>query len=521
MVRHARVGTITTMDVSWAGQAAWTAYIAVLSVLCVYGLHRYFLVMLYYSVRQKTPPVTACFRELPPVTVQLPMYNERFVAQRIIEQACRIDYPGEKLEIQVLDDSTDETVEIAQETVERMRAAGYDIVYLHRADRTGYKAGALEAATKVAKGDFILIFDADFVPPPDILKNTVHYFADPQVAMVQTRWDHLNRRASILTQAEAILLDGHFVIEHTARNRTGRYMNFNGTAGIWRKTAIADAGGWQHDTVTEDLDLSYRAQLRGWKFIFLPELTSPAELPPEMNAFKAQQHRWTKGIAQTCVKVLPTVLRSDRDWRIKLESCFHLTSGCVYILVVLLSLLIGPALLGKLILEESEYPFWRLACDLALFYVGTGSALSFYVVSQRQIRRSWAGTLRYIPALMAIGIGIALNNATAAIEGFFCKAGEFVRTPKFGDHANRVGGWHQRLAGFRFRGSWKAWLELAIGIYMTACLCSFFFFDRWFQRISAALPFLGLFIFGYFYVAIQTFYGQWLATRKRAAVGAA
>jgi len=509
------------MDLQALGRVAWTAYIAVLTILCIYGLHRYFLVMLYYRVRRKTPQCPARFTDLPPVTVQLPMYNERYVARRVIEAACRIDYPRDKLEIQVLDDSTDETQEIARQTVERMRSAGFNVVYLHRTQRTGYKAGALEAGTRVASGELILIFDADFIPPPDILKNTVHYFTDPAVAMVQTRWEHLNRRASILTQAEAILLDGHFLIEHTARNRTGRYMNFNGTAGIWRKSAIADAGGWQHDTVTEDLDLSYRAQLRGWKFIFLPELASPAELPPEMNAFKAQQHRWTKGIAQTCVKLLPTILSSDRGWRVKLESWFHLTSGCVYILVVLLSLLIGPALLAKLIMEEHEYPFWRLACDLALFYVGTGSALSFYIVSQREIRRSWAGTLRYIPALMAIGIGIAVNNATAAIEGFFCKAGEFVRTPKFGDRAEQPGGWRKALSGFHFRGAWKAWLELGLGLYLTACLCSFFFFDKWFERVAAALPFLGLFIYGYFYVAIQTFYGQWLATRRRAAVEAA
>ena len=509
------------MDLIWFGHAAWTAYIIVLSILCIYGMHRYFLVMLYYRVRGKTPQPAGHFEELPAVTVQLPMFNEQFVARRIIEHACQIDYPRDKLEIQVLDDSTDETVDIARETVAQMRAAGHDVVYLHRTDRTGYKAGALEAATKVAKGELILIFDADFVPPVEILRNTVQYFTDPQVGMVQTRWDHLNRGASLLTQAEAILLDGHFVIEHTARNWTGRYMNFNGTAGIWRKCAIADAGGWQHDTVTEDLDLSYRAQLKGWKFVYLPGLTSPAELPPEMNAFKAQQHRWTKGIAQTCVKVLPTVLHSDRNWRIKLESCFHLTSGCVYIFVVLLSLLIGPALFSKLVVAQERYPFWRLVCDLALFYIGTGSALSFYVVSQRQIRRGWAGTLRYIPPLMAVGIGIAINNASAAIEGFFCKAGEFVRTPKFGDKADRAGSWHKRLTGFHFRGSWKAWVELALGIYMTACLCSFFFFDHWFERISAALPFLGLFIFGYFYVAIQTFYGQWLVKRRQMAVAAA
>lgn len=506
------------MDASWLGRATWTAYIAVLTILCIYGLHRYFLVMMYYWVRRKAPRFASRFDELPRVTVQLPMFNERFVARRIIEQACRIDYPREKLQIQVLDDSTDETVEIASETVAQMRAAGHDIVHVHRTDRTGYKAGALEAATRHASGEFIVIFDADFVPPPEILQKTIHYFTDERVAMVQTRWDHLNRKTSLLTAVQAVLLDGHFMIEHTARNRTGRFMSFNGTAGIWRKVAIADAGGWQHDTLTEDLDLSYRVQLKGWKFVFLPDLTSPAELPPEMNAFKAQQHRWTKGGAQTCVKLLPTVFRSKAKLRVKVEAFFHLTSCIVYICMVLLTLLIGPALFAKLLMEPEDYPLWRFTFDMGLFVVGTGSALAFYIVSQRQLRRSWFDSLRYVPALMAIGIGIGFNNAVAAVEGLFSKAGEFVRTPKFGDKAHSTAGWHQRLAGFRFRGSWKAWAELAIALYMTACLCSFFFFDHWVERISAALPFLGLFIFGYLYVAIQTFYGQWLATRRKPTV---
>jgi len=433
------------MDLSWLGRVTWTAYIAVLTVLCIYGLHRYFLVLMYYRVRRKAPRITARFDGLPMVTVQLPMFNERYVARRIIEQACRIDYPQEKLEIQVLDDSTDETIEIASETVERMCAAGHNVVYLHRADRTGYKAGALKEGVEKAAGEFILIFDSDFVPPPDILQKTIHYFADERVAMVQTRWDHLNRKTSLLTAVQAVLLDGHFMIEHTARNRTGRYMSFNGTAGIWRKAAIVDAGGWQHDTLTEDLDLSYRAQLKGWKFVFLPHLTSPAELPPEMNAFKAQQHRWTKGGAQTCVKLLPKVLGSKARLHVKVEAFFHLTSCLVYILMVLLTLLIGPALFAKLIMEPEDYPLWRFTFDMGLFVIGTGSALAFYIVSQRQLRRSWFDSLRYIPALMAIGIGIAFNNAVAAIEGFFSKAGEFVRTPKFGDRAHSRAGWQQRL----------------------------------------------------------------------------
>ncbi|MFO0837706.1 MAG: cellulose synthase family protein [Phycisphaerae bacterium] len=485
-------------------------------MLCIYGIHRYFLVLTYYRVRGKVAKPVSHFDQLPSVTIQLPMFNERFVAQRVIENACRIDYPRDRLEIQVLDDSIDETVEIARQTVERLRSEGHDVVYIHRTQRTGYKAGALAEALPSARGEFIAIFDADFIPPPNILRETVDYFTDPGVGMVQARWDHLNREASLLTQAQAILLDGHFVIEHTARNRSGRYMSFNGTAGVWRKSAILDSGGWQHDTLTEDLDLSYRAQLRGWRFVFRPEITSPAELPPEMNAFKAQQHRWTKGGAQTCAKLLPEVLRSRGGWRVKLEAFFHLTSGLVYVLMVLMSILIGPALYAKLALPPNQ-SLWGVALDFVLFFVGTGSALSFYIVSQRQLARSWSECLRFIPALMAIGIGIAFNNAVAAIEGFLGRAGEFVRTPKFGDSGPQRDQWRTRLRGFQFRGAWKAWAELAIGLYLTGVLCSFFFFDNWLTRVSAALPFMGVFIFGYLYVAIQTFHGQWLARQPRTA----
>lgn len=499
------------MSLETLTQLALTAYVLVLSLLCVYGLHRYFLVMTFYRVRSRSRELLACFRELPHVTVQLPMFNERFVAERIIESACDIRYPRERLEIQVLDDSTDETREIALRAAERLRAAGHNVVHLHRADRVGYKAGALAEGLRCARGEFIAIFDADFVPGPDILHETVHYFTDETVGAVQSRWDHLNRDDSILTRAQAVLLDGHFLIEHTARNRTGRYMSFNGTAGIWRKRAIEESGGWQHDTLTEDLDLSYRAQLRGWNFVFLPNLTTPAELPPEMNAFKAQQHRWTKGGAQTCAKLLPRVLREGRNWRIKLEAFFHLTSCMVYVLMVLLSLLIGPALIAKLLIVED--PPWQLAFDFLLFFVGTGSALSFYIASQTELRRNWKDLIFSIPALMSIGIGIAFNNAVAAVEGFVSRSGEFVRTPKFGV-GHRAANWHRHLAGFRFRGAWKAWAELAIALYLCACLGAFFFFDNWLERVSAALPFMGLFIFGYGYVAFQTFYGQWLASRR-------
>ncbi|MFH1746013.1 MAG: glycosyltransferase [Planctomycetota bacterium] len=504
------------MDVELLSSLALTAYIVVLSLVCIYGLHRYFLVGLYYLVRRRTPKQHGVFEELPPVTVQLPMFNEQYVARRIIERTCEIDYPQDRLEIQVLDDSTDETQEIARETVARMRAAGHDVVYLHREDREGYKAGALEAGLAEARGEFVLIFDADFLPPTDILQNTIHQFKDEQVGMVQTRWSHLNRDLSVLTEAQAVLLDGHFVIEHTARNRTGRFMSFNGTAGIWRKATITDAGGWQHDTLTEDLDLSYRAQLKGWRFVFLPQLTSPAELPPEMNAFKAQQHRWTKGGAQTCLKLLPRVLRSDLHWKVKLESFFHLTSWVVYILIVLLSLLIGPALYAKVINGDHPQPMWLVIIEFVLFVVGFGSGLVFYVCSQREQQHSWYDSLKYVPALMAVGIGIAFNNAFAALEGFFGKTGEFVRTPKFGEEANKPGGWRRRAGAFKFKKSWQAWGELAMGLYLTACLVGLLFFDEWLTRVSAAIPFLLMFIIGYFYVAFQTFYTHWYIPRRAA-----
>jgi cellulose synthase/poly-beta-1,6-N-acetylglucosamine synthase-like glycosyltransferase len=505
------------MDTTTLAQLAIGAYLTVLTLICVYGAHRYFLVVLFCRVRNRAPQPAGEFTELPRVTIQLPMYNEQYVAERIIEGACQIDYPRDRLQIQVLDDSTDCTCEIARHTVARLRDAGHDIEYRHRTDRTGYKAGALEAGTKHATGEFIVIFDADFLPPANVLKDTIHYFTDPKIGMVQTRWDHLNRDLSALTQAQAIFLDGHFVVEHTARNRTGRFMSFNGTAGIWRKSAISDAGGWQHDTLTEDLDLSYRAQLRGWKFVFLPTLISPAELPPEMNAFKAQQHRWTKGGAQTCLKVLPQVLRSRLPWQVKVEAFFHLTSGIAYILVVLLSLLLGPALIAKLALPR-EQPGWILGFEMLLFVIGFGSTTVFYLVGQHALLRSWWRTLLFVPALMAVGIGIAVNNALAALDGFFGSTGEFVRTPKFGDVTGRD--WRTRLAGLGLKTNWKVWTELALGLYLMGCTLVLFSFDDWFQRISMALPFLAIFIAGYFYVAFETLYSRWLTSRPQPAAAA-
>src|SRR5947208_1679033 len=300
-------------------------YFFVLILLATYGIHRYALVYLYYKKKKnRTTEPEQKFSELPRVTVQLPIFNEQYVVDRLLQSICRLEYPREKLEIQLLDDSTDETVTVARGLVEHYAAQGYPITYHHRTNRAGYKAGALHEGLKTATGEFVAIFDADFVPPPDFLLRTIHHFTEPKIGMVQTRWTHINRNYSFLTEVEAILLDGHFVLEHSARARNDVFFNFNGTAGLWRRQAIDDAGGWQHDTLTEDTDLSYRAQLTGWKFIYRQDVECPAELPVEMTAFKIQQARWAKGLIQTGKKILPRVLKSDQPFRVKLEAWYHL-----------------------------------------------------------------------------------------------------------------------------------------------------------------------------------------------------
>ncbi|HUU85039.1 MAG TPA: cellulose synthase family protein [Phycisphaerae bacterium] len=488
-------------------------YIFVFSMVCIYGLHRYQLVYLYYRYRKGRPRITRRFKCLPRVTVQLPMYNERYVARRIIELACQIDYPRDLLQIQVLDDSTDDTTEVAREAVEHMRRAGHDVVYLHRDNRAGYKAGALEEGLKTATGEFVCIFDADFLPPPEIIRQTIDYFTDEHVGMVQARWEHLNRDHSLLTKTQAVLLDGHFVIEHGARSRSGRFMSFNGTAGIWRISCIRDAGGWQHDTLTEDLDLSYRAQLRGWRFLFLPDLSSSAELPPEMEAFKAQQYRWAKGGAQTCRKLLPRILRSRLPLKIKWEAFFHLTSCTVYLYMVVLTLLLFPVLYMSVGVPKHTTLAGALL-DLSLFLVATCSASSFYAASQRELFRTWFESVKYLPFLMALGVGISLNNARAALSGFSGKASEFVRTPKFGVLRSNDQGWKRRQAYRKKRPlRLQPCIEVGMGVYLGACvvLCVES------HSISIGLPFLALFSVGYLYVGVTSLLAEWLRRTTGAA----
>ncbi len=479
-------------------------YLLVLGLVCLYGLHRYQLVHLYYKYRRNTPEIRACFLQRPRITVQLPMFNESAVARRLIDATCRIDYPRDRLQIQVLDDSTDETVDIVAEAVRYWREQGINIQHLHRTNRRGYKAGALAEGLKTATGEFVLIFDADFIPPADILTRTVDYFTDPRVGMVQARWEHINRQQSLLTRTQAILLDGHFVIEHAARNRSGRFMSFNGTAGMWRRACIDDAGGWQHDTLTEDLDLSYRAQMKGWKFVYLPDLTSPAELPPDMACFKQQQYRWAKGGAQTCRKLLPTILRSRLPKRIKLEAFFHLTSCTVYLYMVLLTLMLYPVVYLKVHIFAEGW--LRYVFDLSVLLIATFSASTFYVASQRELFRSWADSLKYIPFLMALGLGISLNNARAVLAGFFGEPGEFVRTEKFG--VGRAGGrWKDKARQIRQANrkiKLQPFVELGIGVYLLVCLILCFST----LRVTIGVPFLCLFMVGYWYVSLTTWFGH-------------
>lgn len=475
-------------------------YFIVMGILAVYGLHRYALVFKYYRHRKnRTVEPCAKLAELPRITVQLPIFNEQYVVDRLVEAICKLEYPREKLDIQVLDDSTDETVVVASAVVERYAALGHPITYIHRTNREGFKAGALAHGLLTATGELIAIFDADFVPPEDWLMRVVHHFADPGVGMVQTRWTHLNREYSFLTEVEAILLDGHFVLEHGARARSGVFFNFNGTAGMWRRQAIEDAGGWQHDTLTEDTDLSYRAQLKGWKFKYVQDIECPAELPIEMTAFKVQQARWAKGLVQTGKKILPILFRSRVPLRVKVEAWYHLSANISYPLMIIFSTLLLPAMIIR------SFGGWvqMLVIDLPLFLASTFSISSFYLVSQKELfPRSWFRTFLFLPFLMSFGIGLTLTNTRAVLEALLGVKSAFKRTPKY-----RVQSKADRALGQKYRRRLGVvpWLELLVGVYF-ALMC-------WYAYSSGnywTIPFLLLFVVGYWCTGLMSLLqGRW------------
>jgi cellulose synthase/poly-beta-1,6-N-acetylglucosamine synthase-like glycosyltransferase len=470
-------------------------YFTILIILSIFGLHRYHLTYLFLKNRRKARHPGKNFDQLPRITVQLPIYNERYVVERLLEAVTRLDYPRELLEIQLLDDSTDETRVVASRLVSEYASAGHPVTYLHRQNREGYKAGALAEGLNKASGEFIAIFDADFVPPPNVLLQMIHYFTDPQVAVVQGRWTWINRTVSNLTQVEAILLDGHFMIEHGGRNSSGRFFNFNGTAGMWRRVAIEDAGGWQHDTLTEDTDLSYRAQLRGWKFIYDPTIECPSELPVEMNAFKTQQARWAKGLTQTAIKLLPSIWRSEQPLYIKLEATFHLTANFAYPLMILFSVILLPAMIVRF------YQGWfqMLYLDLPLFIASTNSVSTFYLTGQRALYpRQWWSRIKYIPFLMSVGIGLAVTNTKAVLEAVLGIQSSFVRTPKFRVEG-RADNWERKK--YHRRIGWIPAVELVLAVYFLFNVVYSFESENYLTS-----PFLMLFFVGYAYTGTMSLF---------------
>jgi len=480
------------------GNTIWTiCYFLVLTGLSLYGLHRYVIVYLFLKNRNKPPIPLSTFEQLPRVTVQLPIYNELYVVERLLKSVAALDYPRDLLQVQVLDDSTDETTEIAAKRVAELKAAGLDIELLHRTDRTGFKAGALEQGMSSCKGEFVLILDADFVPAPEMLRKTVHYFTDPKIGMIQTRWGHLNRTYSLLTRVQAMFLDGHLLLEQTARSRAGRFFNFNGTAGLWRRSCIADAGGWQHDTLTEDLDLSYRAQLNGWRFVFLPNLVTPAELPVDMNGFKSQQHRWTKGSIQTCMKLLPAVWKAKLPLLVKFEATAHLTSNYAYLLLFFLCILMHPST------GDGVFPAWKTwLVDIPIYLSASLPAAIFYICAQRELYpKRWLKEILLLPMVLALGIGLAINNARAVIEALLGHQSEFTRTPKYGIES-RTQSW--KKAKYLPIKTVLPFIELAFAIYFSYLLG---FAVSQFQWLNAA--FLSLFLVGFAYVALCSL-AQWM-----------
>jgi len=461
-------------------------YFLSLTILFGFGLHGLVMLYYYHKTQKMLKPDASMPEEYPVVTIQLPMFNELYVIERLIRSVCSITYPVDKLEIQVLDDSTDESTEIAKTLVNEYQQSGFDIKYIHRTNREGYKAGALKAGLETARGEFVAIFDADFVPNPDFLMSTIPFFKNSEVGMVQTRWEHLNEEYSFITRAAALALDGHFVIEQQVRNKAGFFINFNGTAGVWRKSTILDAGNWEPDTLTEDLDLSYRAQLKGWKFIFLNDVTSPAELPADINALKTQQFRWTKGAVETAKKLLPTVMRADLTLKVKLECIVHLTSNIVFPFIIVVALLNVPLVIIKNTIGGYD-TYYNL---MSIFVLASISTFLFYMYAQRAIHLDWRRRLLLFPVFLAGSMGFAINNTKAVLEALINKKTGFTRTPKYNiEHARDD--WKKKKYVQK-----KISLMIIFEIFMTIYYVIGIGISAYYLEI-AAIPFQLLFLMGF------------------------
>lgn len=471
-------------------------YFGILGLLSCYGIYRYRMIYLFLRYRKYPPQPKGRFApdKLPRITVQLPLFNEMYVSERLIEAVTKIDYPKELLEIQVLDDSTDETVEIASRAVEKYFEQGFDIVYHHRTNREGYKAGALEEGLKKSSGEFVLIFDADFVPHPDCVRKMIDFFTDERTGMVQMRWSHINADYSLLTKVQSIMLDAHFVIEQTARNRCGGFFNFNGTAGMWRREAIEWSGGWQHDTLAEDTDLSYRAQLMGWHFVYLMDEDVPAELPVDINAFKSQQKRWAKGVVQVGIKLMKRMWKDPRlSTQVKLEQFFRLTGNLAAPLVIVLALVNLPIL----IVRYNQGLFHLFMLDLPVLTFSTVSVIAYFLVPQIYLHpKTWKRLLKYIPFAMSMGIALTFSNARAVMEALAGHKSEFVRTPKYRIEESKDTTWVKK--SYAARRLSLPWLEILFALY--------FLFTIWYaikSQIFGTIPFLLIYLFGYAYASVM------------------
>ncbi|MHC4339036.1 MAG: glycosyltransferase [Planctomycetota bacterium] len=432
-------------------------YLPLAFLLAVYGVHRAHMLFVYLRHRSMNPVPEGELTELPTVLVQIPVFNERTVVLRILDAIEKLDYPRDRLRIQVLDDSTDDTVAIAGDACAGLRARGHDCEHIHRTDREGFKAGALAHGLGFDESELVAIFDADFVPPPGILKEMVPYFAKEKVGLVQARWEHLNLERNLLTRLQSFFLDGHFIIEHTYRNRTGRFFNFNGTAGIWRRSCIDDAGGWSSSSITEDTEISFRAQIKGWEFVYLRDVTVPAEIPADVDAYKGQQHRWAKGYTEVLKEHLPTIWRASIPLKAKIEATLMLSNHFAFLLLGALTILHLPWMLVR----SSFHPN---ATQTFLDYLGINLVLlaffAFYVVSQFEAGRFRIRRLVLIPLVLGLGMAQMVNSSRAVLEALFGHKTGFVRTPKDGDRPARS---YKANAAIG-----QALVEVGFGIYLLA-----------------------------------------------------
>jgi len=480
-------------------------YFISLLILFAFGSHGFVMVFHYFKHRDTEEADNLPLPEFPLVTVQLPIYNELYVVRRLIEASCAMTYPADKLEIQVLDDSTDETVALVESIVLEMKERGHNIQHIRRSSRVGFKAGALKEGLERASGDFIAIFDADFVPREEFLLKTLpHFYADKKIGMVQTRWEHLNAEYSLLTRTQAMALDGHFVIEQSIRNKAGFFINFNGTGGVWRKSCIEDAGNWHSDTLTEDLDLSYRAQLRGWKFKFLKNVTSPAELPSEINALKSQQFRWTKGAIETARKMLPAVWKSDLPFKLKWHSTLHLTNNIVFPFILIAGILNIPLMFIK---HAGGYEAYFDMMSIFVFaFIGS---FLFYMFSQKDVYSDWRRRIFLFPLFMAGSMGFAVNNSRAVIEGLFRRKSDFVRTPKYSIKLKQDSWLDKKYVPVKF--DWTVLIEIALALYcLFGVICSLYYLE------IAAIPFQLLFLIGFGFVSYLSIQQAWQARKQKA-----